>query len=106
MRTNIHIIDGDGLEENALVTSRKSAELTIHYPLRVYVKVKVVGQDNNDGEGPQIRVEDVLNAIQAVYRKIYANQKKYGVWGHGLGDLYLEKIEETEPGKLAISIGS
>jgi hypothetical protein len=64
-----------------------------------------------------------LQAVHDGYAKIYAAEKDpgrahansmnrgrsegpYGIWGHDMGDLFLEGIEETAPGKFQILVGS
>ena len=34
----------------------------------------------------------VIGEIGKAYEKIYADPDKYGVWGHSIGDLFIERI--------------
>lgn len=42
--------------------------------------------------------QQIMNAIWRAYRRVYRNQKRYGVWGHGLRDLVLERVNARQVG--------
>jgi hypothetical protein len=37
-------------------------------------------------------LDNVVSAIRSIYRQIYKNAEKYGVWGHDISDLVIEEI--------------
>lgn len=47
-----------------------------------------------------------LLAVAEEYMEIYRNPEKYGVFGHGMGDLYFEKVTVRKDGTVELSIGS
>jgi len=73
----------------------------IDYPLSTKVEVKISKAKT---------IADILLPIADVYKNvIYADaekENKYGVWGHGIGDLYFEQITINEDGKCDLFIGS
>jgi hypothetical protein len=54
-----------------------------------------------------ISVGDLVWSICQAYRVLYLDPKRYGIWGHALGDLYIEALElDTEKMILMPGIGS
>lgn len=49
---------------------------------------------------------DLLACIYKGYAKIYGDPSKYSVWGHSIGDLFIEGIIETMPGYYTLAMGS
>lgn len=45
-------------------------------------------------------------AIAMEYRRIYIDWKQYGVWGHGIEDLYLERVKIKKGGRAEVFVGS
>src|SRR5690349_4298052 len=37
-------------------------------------------------------LHDILLEVRTLYLNIYRNPDKYGVWGHGIGDLMVERM--------------
>lgn len=48
----------------------------------------------------------LLWAIAREYRYIYEHHEQYGVWGHGIGDLFIESIAIDTNGLVDVGIGS
>ena len=54
-----------------------------------------------------VAVGDIVWAIGQAYRKLYSDPARYGIWGHAMGDLYIEDIYlDTTRGNVYPSIGS
>ena len=56
-------------------------------------------------------LNDLINEITLAYRRIYEEEKenpgKYGIWGHRIEDLWLEKATlDIETGNVKILVGS
>lgn len=55
---------------------------------------------------------EFFRAIYKGYDLIYGAENRegsgspHGIWGHGMGDLFIEGVRETEPGVYALSMGS
>ncbi len=88
------------------VLVRGDATLRLSYPLRVDVAVPL--------HGP-LRGEALIARIRAAYHDVYEEEDRdpgahpYGIWGHELGDLFIESIErcETEQGvEIRVGVGS
>jgi hypothetical protein len=98
METNVHIESGDGATEE-LVTVLEQIEIEIDYPV---TRKRIHHATRSGGFTLKAFVEAVLDG----YKAIYADPDGHGVWGHGLGDLYLEGIEEHHSGFFNITVGS
>lgn len=101
---NIHIASwkkDNGVEifSNELVSGMKLS-LDIFYPLSVKHSINIDIVDDTN-------VSTIISKIVLEYRKIYKNPEKYGVWGHGLGDLWIESLTlDTDAKKLNLYVGS
>ena len=75
--------------------------LIIDYPLeKMYMPIIITGNKGMD-------YTSLLKRIGKEYRYLYDNESKFGVWGHYLGDLYLEQIHvDHEAKKITLAIGS
>lgn len=56
-------------------------------------------------------MNDLINEIVLAYRRIYEEEKenpgKYGIWGHRIEDLWLEKATlDIETGNIELFVGS
>lgn len=56
-------------------------------------------------------LNDLINEITLAYRRIYEEEKenpgKYGIWGHHIEDLWLERmILDIETGNVKLFVGS
>jgi len=53
---------------------------------------------------------EIIECIRSGYRKIYdenALTSKWGIWGHSIGDLMIERVEvDDDTGVVDLSIGS
>jgi len=90
------------LNGSDLISQRKSIEVTFDYPLGsapTFVLKRRAG-----AKGITRRVFAAF--VQRIYRKIYANEERYGIWGHDIGDLALEGAQESKPGKFKLLVGS
>lgn len=75
--------------------------LRITYPIEEIVSTKI-----KVGEKEMSELQ-LCREIFLVYYQIYQDPEKYGVWGHGLGDLVLESIEVDHDQKsIKIFVGS
>ena len=80
------------LKGSDLISTRKSIEVKFDYPLGsapTFVLRRRAG-----AKGITRRVFAAFE--QRTYRKIYANEDRYGIWGHNIGDLVLEGAEERK----------
>jgi hypothetical protein len=82
---NIRIADGDPVDTSAIVTKRETIRIVLDYPLE---KAVTFTFHNKGG----FSLAKIIFLIQKTYRKIYENTEKYEVWGHGIGELFLESI--------------
>jgi len=93
---------GNVLNGSDLISQRKSIEVTFDYPLGsapTFVLKRRAG-----AKGITRRVFAAF--VQRTYRKIYANEERYGIWGHDIGDLALEGAQESKPGQFKLLVGS
>lgn len=81
-------------------------KIPIDYPL---------GGLSGDVKYPPVIVEvknprfigDIVAPICRAYKDVvYANEAKYGFWGHGIGDLVLEGLEIGDDGVCELHVGS
>lgn len=77
----------------------------IDYPLDEPVKVLVQAEEYVHPSGLPSFGRFVL-AIARKYAEIYRDPKRYGIWGHGLGDLYFERVSIPKDGPVTLFIGS
>jgi len=49
---------------------------------------------------------DIMACIYKAYFKMYKDIRKYGIWGHSMGDLFLEGLTINGPGDYELVIGS
>ncbi len=89
-------------DANALVraASRGHAEkylptrtytIDLDYPLHTIARVKVYPYRNDIGH-KHVTVGYLLAMLGRAYKRIYREPDKFGVWGHGIGDLTFAKI--------------
>ena len=74
-----------------------TGEVRLTYPLGVDVYLKIKNCASVGG---------LLWDISQVYKNIYKDPEKYGVWGHGIGDLYFESITIFCNGSIELGMGS
>jgi hypothetical protein len=98
IKTNVHVATGAGATNNK-VTDEEVIDIVINYPLQT----ELIHRAEKEGG---FTVRDFAESLLDGYKLIYRDPKRFGVWGHGLGDLFLESIEEIEPGKFKAVMGS
>lgn len=55
----------------------------------------------------RLNTGDAVYAICQAYRMVYADPEKYGIWGHAMRDLHIEKIGvDTSRGIIEVWMGS
>jgi hypothetical protein len=74
-------------------------EIELFYPLRKFLTIIV--------ENPK-KVSDILIPVALAYRDtIYASKdNEYGIWGHDIGDLWIEEVIIKDDNTVDIYIGS
>jgi len=76
-----------------VLPSNRTFTLEIDYPLETaYTQTIRTGV-----RGMTRRV--LVNKIVKAYEHVYANEDKYGVWGHHMTDLFLHTVNVTNDGK-------
>ena len=98
-----HIFEGDESISAKLGTFSyedfgevKACRLFLHYPLANLLEFEVECRTLNE----------LIDEIRRAYRFIYENADRFGVWGHGIGDLRIERIYIDEEGIVFPFIGS
>lgn len=88
-------------------------EVDINYPLTTAVRLRIKPYDlrisSPNCETNQVRKFDegyFLWTVAQEYLRIYAEDKKYGVWGHAMSDLVFEGVEIDNEGRWTLLIGS
>jgi hypothetical protein len=90
---------GFALTDSRRITRKKNVKFVIDYPVDGEWEFKATSSTG-------WTVAKVVRKIQALYQKrIYRNTDKYGVWGHGIGDLVIERVYYNN-GVFTFSIGS
>jgi len=79
--------------------------VTIDYPLDPGVQVKVSAEEIG-GRREVASMGRFLLAVAKIYQGIYKKPKKYGIWGHGIDDLYFERVTVSKHGVVELGIGS
>jgi len=105
-RMSLHIENGDPakvLDGSDLISLRRSIDITFDYPLGRANTFTLRRRRGTKGITRRV----FASFVQRTYRKIYANEDRYGgIWGHDIGDLVLEGAREGSPGKFDLYIGS
>jgi hypothetical protein len=65
--------------------------ITLTYPMEKPYVVSIGGETGETGER-SLWLGGVLWHVAKGYEEVYKDPEKYGVWGHGLSDLYLEGL--------------
>lgn len=78
--------------------------VVIDYPLEEAVEVTVTPKDYGVHGYPSLGA--FLLTIAKKYEMIYKNPRKYGIWGHGIEDLYFERVSIKRDGMVELFIGS
>lgn len=98
MKASVHVASLEGANDK-LVTSKKEIKVHFNYPLTT---ADTFTFKNSRG----FTLRYFAKAVRKGYRAIYKEPDKYGIWGHCMGDLYIEGITEELPGMFNLSIGS
>jgi hypothetical protein len=90
-------------DANATVRGAYRGDVEKHLPTRTYTididyplhtKARVTVYPFRDARGTEhVTVGYLLAMLGRTYRRIYREPQKFGVWGHGIGDLTFAKIE-------------
>lgn len=103
IHTDIRLTDCINMPVNQFkkLAANKDFELMLNYPLSKEFSFTIkTGKKGLDFQG-------LLKKIGQTYVKVYSNTKKYGVWGHGIEDLFIEAIHvDHEKNKIKVSMGS
>jgi len=97
------------------LTSSEKIFILFNYPINNPVEFEFTHEGG-------FTVQDFVNSVLEGYTKIYSAEKDpgragnlcnrgesegpYGIWGHDLGDLYLEIVTEKEPDHFEMFVGS
>lgn len=91
----------------------RPAKVKLTYPLSRGVQVEVRpfipvlrGENRNVYRQRRMTVGYFLWQVAQVYRGIYVDWKRYGVWGHALEDLYFEAMKVKSGGWVDLQVGS
>jgi hypothetical protein len=88
MRTNVHIASQRGATSKLVTTAEKIC-FKLDYPVRTPLLVTATSKGG-------FTLKAFARVVLRGYKKIYKEPNKYGVWGHGLADLYLEGIKRIK----------
>lgn len=86
------------------VTDRNIIVIHFEYPLN-----RPTSFEFQSPEGEGFTYYDFWRHVYAGYKAIYADDKlmgSYGIWGHDIGDLFLEAFTEFRPGEYRLHMGS
>jgi hypothetical protein len=76
-------------------------KMFIDYPLDVPAVFTIKSGKNG------IFQDKLVNIIVDKYREVYKNKAKYGIWGHGISDLFLEEVVVDYKAKeIRLGVGS
>ena len=67
---------------------------------------KIVTADETRERPENYSPGQVAWIIAQTYVAVYADHEKYGIWGHGMGDLYLVSLSVREDGLVGVGMGS
>ena len=93
---NFRIDAEEGIIGNIRLKPNTDYKLIIDYPLSC--KAEFIIKCDGKGLDLQGLVKKIINS----YYEIYENEKKYGIWGHDIVDLYLEGITVDHSKKIII----
>lgn len=90
------IDDSDFNCGNIIFEEPLESDLIIDYPLSVVIKQHIKVND----------LHELITNIRNTYKEIYNNPRKYGIWGHSIGELSLSSIRILEGNLIEIGIDS
>lgn len=82
-----------------VISDRKEWSIKITYPLS---KPFIWTPDT----GSVLTLREFCDTLSNMYAHVYNFADVYGVWGHSIGELFLEGYEETSPGLFHPIVGS
>lgn len=85
-------------EDKDKIVATDKIKIIVSYPLEKDKAFEI--------KAKKFTLENVVNCVIKVYEKIYASPEKYKVYGHGIGDLYLESIQIQNDGTVTLNVGS
>jgi hypothetical protein len=111
-------VDSEEIHEgnpDELVSDKEAIVINFNYPLTDATKFTFTHEGG-------FTLKDFVHSVHEGYQKIYDSEKDpgcirmtynrskstgpYGIWGHELGNLYLESYKEIEPGVFSLGMGS
>lgn len=90
------------VDRDAVLQSAGLLRLRIDYPLSEPRQVEI---EMPPGLNGWTRLH-FAHAVRGAYRQIYASAREFRVWGHGIGELFLEGATQAEDGSWQLHIGS
>ena len=101
-KVSIHISSwkrNNGIEIFSDSLKNREVSVTLSYPLKTKHTFTFLTKEGS--------VSELITKIVLEYKKIYKNHTKYGIWGHCLGDLWIEGIIlDTTSNNIELYIGS
>lgn len=99
---SIHISSwkrNNGIEIFLDTLENREVSVTLNYPLKIQHTFNFLTKEGS--------VSELITKIVLEYKKVYKNHTKYGIWGHCLGDLWIESIIlDTATNNIELYIGS
>lgn len=92
----------DIVNPDEIVTHRRSVTIRYTYPLSTEVNLTY---KNKQGFTRALLFKCIQRGYLSIYGA-YGGHNKYGIWGHSLGDLVLERVRINSRGIVLIQIGS
>ena len=77
----------------------------LDYPLDKPIKVLIPAEEYTRPSG-LASFGMFLLAVARKYEELYQAPQRYGIWGHGIGDLYFEMVTVGKDGGVKLFIGS
>ena len=90
----------DLIDPEEVVIPAKAFSILVNYPLRNSAIFQF------DPTPHAVTRRQLYSMIQYCYALIYSEPIKYGVWGHEVGDLYIEGCTWENDGTLTLTMGS
>jgi hypothetical protein len=84
----------------------KSITVTLDYPLSRACEITIKPFRLWKGGPDCMDIGYVLWTLAKQYERIYKEHKRYGVWGHMMGDLYFERLTIDKKGRGSLFVGS
>jgi hypothetical protein len=86
LKNCISVCDGKDLDDySKIIVKGDEATIVFDYPLSGKFEFKF---KNKGG----FTLGKIINLVSKTYEKIYKDPQKYGIWGHEMGNLFIEGI--------------